>query len=223
MPRLYHDPKFDGTWTISKAENHLGQAYTGTMRISALPRGGHGIEWQTSAGEYEGIALAIEGQLYVAFGATTSEVGYGLAVYSELNGGIEAIFTGYGLEGATGRETVPDCPGMAHLNQTYDMQGWQPGNVRYKGKIAFAPYGKLFLITWGFEGTTGQYVGVGMLRSGKLLTGYGIKSDFTFGCGLYTLQADVGLLGEWAIPSYQQTVFETYSPPANGSRAPQLN
>ncbi|MBK9448180.1 MAG: hypothetical protein IPN95_01945 [Bacteroidetes bacterium] len=80
MNTLYHDPKFDGTWTISTATNHLGQAYTGTMRIFALPRGGHGIQWETTAGEYEGIALAIEGQLYVAFG---TEVGYGLAVYAE--------------------------------------------------------------------------------------------------------------------------------------------
>ncbi|HEX2901480.1 MAG TPA: hypothetical protein VHS96_17325 [Bacteroidia bacterium] len=219
----YHDPKFDGTWTIRQAANHQGFAYTGTMRIYALPRGGHGIEWNTTAGEYEGIALAIEGQLHVAFGATTSEVGYGLAVYAEVNGGIEAIFTGHGLQGAAGRETVPDCPGMDHLNQTYDMQGWQPDKVTYKGKVAFAPYGALFLLTWSFEGTTGQYVGVGMLCNGKLLTGYGVKSDHSFGCGLYTLQADGSLHGEWAIPSYQETALEIYSAAAPGSRAPELN
>ncbi len=220
MNTLYHDPKFDGTWTISTATNHLGQAYTGTMRIFALPRGGHGIQWETTAGEYEGIALAIEGQLYVAFG---TEVGYGLAVYAEKNGGIEAIFTGHGFEGAAGRETVPDCPGMTHLNQTYDMKGWQPDNETYKGKVAFAPYGALYLMTWAFEGTTGQYVGVGMLRNGKLLTGYGLKNDSTFGCGLYTLQANGSLQGEWAIPSYQSTLFENYHSQIPGNRAPEAN
>ncbi len=208
MEKEFYNPAFDGTWPIVKAETIAGQAYTGTIRISAAAHDGHRIDWKTSAGNYDGIGLAIEGRLYLAFGK--EDEGYGLAVYSETAAGLEAVFTSQTFKGAVGVEKVPGCTGFAHLNQTYDMQGWQPDKIAYKGKIAFVPHGAVFLATWAFDGERGQLVGVGMLRNEKLVTSYGFRDVYSFGCGCYQLMDDDTLWGEWAIPVYQTTGREAY-------------
>ena len=208
MGKSYYNPAFDGIWPIEKATTFKGDAYTGTMRISAAERDGHRIDWKTSAGNYDGIGLVIDGRLMLAFGK--EDEGYGLAIYSETSEGIEAVFTSQAFKGAVGVEKVPDCKGFDHLDQTYAMQGRQPDGIRYQGKLALAPYGDLFLMTWAFDGETGQLVGVGMLRHDKLIASYGFREVYSFGAGCYALQPDGTLHGEWAIPSYQTTGQEVY-------------
>lgn len=213
MGKHYYNPAYDGTWPIVEAKTIPGIAYTGTMRISPAECDGHRIDWKTSAGDYDGIGLVIDGRMFLAFGK--EDEGYGLAVYSEVAEGIEAAFTSQHFKGAIGKETVAGCKGFAHLDQTYDMQGHQPDNINYKGKIAFVGYGELFLATWAFHGTPGQLVGVGMVRHGKLVTSYGFNGVYSFGCGCYELMADGTLRGEWGIPSFQTTGKEIY-----GKRVP---
>jgi hypothetical protein len=214
MGKKYYDPAYDGTWPIMEATTFKGQAYTGTMRISPAAKDGHRIDWKTSAGNYDGIGLVIDGRLLLAFGK--AEDGYGLAIYAETAAGIEAVFTSLLLQGEVGIEKVPGCPGFAHLDQMYDMQGQQGKKGSYTGKIAFVPHGELYLATWAFEGTTGQYGGVCMLRHGKLIASYGLKSVYSFGAGCYELQPDGTLRGEWAIPSAETIGREVYGLRAQG-------
>ncbi len=208
MGKKYYNPAYDGTWPIQKAETFKGQPYTGMMRISPAERDGHRIDWKTTAGNYDGIGLVIDGRLLLAFGK--EDEGYGLAIYSETAAGIEAVFTSQQFKGAVGIEKVPDCKSFAHLDQTYDMQGWQPDNISYKGKIAFVPHGEHFLATWAFDGEQGRLVGVGLLRHNKLIATYGFRDVYSFGSGCYELQPDGTLHGEWAIPSIQTTGQEVY-------------
>ncbi len=213
MGKKYYNPAFDGTWPIVAAATIDGKAYTGTMRIGPAERDGHLIDWKTSAGNYDGIGLVIEGRLFLAFGK--KDEGYGLAVYSEVADGIEAVFTSQHFKGAIGIERVAGCKGFDHLDQTYEMQGEQPDDIRYKGKLGFVGYGDLYLATWGFDGTPGQLVGVCMLRHGKLVASYGFRGVYSFGCGCYALMADGTLMGEWGIPTFQTVGKETY-----GQRSP---
>jgi hypothetical protein len=209
MPKNYYDPAFDGIWKIQNAVTHSGKPYDGTMTLSPAEHNGHRIDWKTSAGDYDGMGLVIDGRLHLAFGKANE--GYGLAVYSEREEGIESIFTSQEFKGALGKEIIPDCKSFEHLNATYNMQGKQPDHISYSGKVGFVGYGDLFLITWGFNNTPGELVGVGMVRHGKLITGYGFRNVYTFGCGCYELLPDGAMQGEWAIPSAQKTIKELYT------------
>lgn len=208
MGKKFYNPAYDGVWPIVSAQTHAGAAYTGTMRIAPAEGDGHRIDWKTSAGNYDGIGLVIDGRLMLAFG--NEDDGYGLAIYTEVPAGIEAVFTSQAFKGSVGRETVVGCPGFGQLDRTYDMEGWQPDKIAYKGKVAFVAYGDLFLLTWAFDGERGILQGVGMLRHGKLITSYSIPNVFTFGSGCYELQPDGTLRGEWAIPVYKTTAREVY-------------
>ena len=213
MSKRYHDPRWNAVWPILKGETMTGAAYSGTLKITPGEVDGHVIDWKTSAGRYQGIGLAIEGRLMLAFGMDN---GCGLAVYSEAEDGIDAAFTSQAFKGAIGWEKVAGCQGFDHLNQAYRMEGWQPDRISYKGQVAFAEYGPLFLIRWAFDGDPGGLVGVGMVRHGRLITGYGFEQDPRFGCGCYELQADGTLKGEWASPAFPQTAIEYYGQPIVG-------
>jgi hypothetical protein len=207
MAKKYQDDRFNGIWPILDAKNALGQSYTGTMEIYALPKGSHGLRWETSAGEYEGIGMAINGQLYLAFGTTA---GYGLAVYTAQEEELIANFTGHGFRGDIGHERILACPGFDHLEDIFALKGWQPDGVSYEGKIAFSAYGEVFLVTWAFEGTTGQYSGVAFVQDEFLLTGYGLPADPTFGCGIYRLEENGCLMSTWATPTSSKLLHEHY-------------
>jgi hypothetical protein len=205
MGKHYYDPAFDGLHKITQAQTLAGDAYTGTMKIGPNERDGHAIEWKTKAGNYEGVGLAIDGKLWLAFG---QEGEFGLAVYSLCEEGMESVFTGPSFKGAVGQEKVFGCKGFDQLNQTYETEGQQADNVKYKGKIAIAEYGALYLLTWAFYGETGRLNGVGMVRDGKFLTGYSVPGNVVFGCGLYERTPEGGLKGEWAIPTYKESGWE---------------
>lgn len=207
MATQFQDSRFNGTWPIVQAATIPGVPYTGSLTISDGRADGHRLRWKTNGGEYTGIGLVIEGRLWMAFGEGEA---YGLCVYRQEGGELRGTFTAPSYGGAAGWEKVQGIDALPVEETIYEIEGWQPNNIPYKGQIAFKPYGEMYLLRWVFEGATGNWVGVGMQRYGRLVTAYGAKSDFSWGCGCYEIADDGSLRGEWAIPAYQEAGREIF-------------
>ncbi|MBK9448179.1 MAG: hypothetical protein IPN95_01940 [Bacteroidetes bacterium] len=73
------------------------------------------------------------------------------------------------------------------------------------------------------KGPPGNTSASGMLRNGKLLTGYGLKNDFTFGCGLYTLKPMAAYKANGRFRAISKLSLKTIIPDSSESRAPEAN
>jgi hypothetical protein len=214
MPKLYHQPNYDGAWPIASAATIDGHPYSGVLNISPAPFDGHFLDWKTSVGNYDGVGLVVDGKMFVAFGK--EEEGYGLALYSESAEGLQGVFTSRAYKGAVGTELVKGCNSLPPSDGTFLTEGRQPDKVNYTGKIGIATHGMIQLITWGFDNSKGQFVGAGLLRHGRWITGYGYPGVYSFGCGCYELSPEGILTGEWAIPAYQNATGKEVFQPQQG-------
>lgn len=100
MTTSYTASAQEGAWKIEKAQLPNGKPYEGALSISKIVNT-YDVDWKTSAGNYSGIGLLVNGKLFVGYGINSA---YGIVVYqaSPAQQRLQGVWTTSKLNGKTG-------------------------------------------------------------------------------------------------------------------------
>ena len=152
------------------------------------------VTWHTSLGDYQGIALVVNGELYAALGAGAE---FGLMTYTIAPGRLEGEWVlwrdreGPGKEWGTPRGRV-----RRSLIGTWEMDGHLPGapEQSYRSLLTITRLGRTYLLTWDTGGSI--YQGVGFRHGDTLVVGWAL--DTAGGLVRYRLEEEEAR-GRWAV------------------------
>lgn len=168
MITIFNTEAQEGAWKIEKAQLPNGNPYEGTLTISKIGNA-YDVDWKTSAGNYSGIGLLVNGKLLVGYGINSA---YGIVVYraNPAQQRLEGIWTTSKLNGKTGTEL------LIGKNGQYDVEGKNVDGSPYRGKLMMQKTGDTFQVQWTVAGQT--YNGVGFMSGDLLVIGYGFGQAF---------------------------------------------
>lgn len=175
----------EGDYSITSATLPNGKTYSGKVRITKVGKS-YSVEWATSAGKYQGVAIRVGDVLAVGWGGR----GTGVVAYMRDKNSLKGLWTS-GLTGQLGTETLQGK--SKSWSGTWTVAGTNPGgNGRYEGSVSISPNNP-HTIRWKVGNT---YSGVGLDGHGVLAVGWG-RGDV--GVVHYKISGNK-LLGRWAIP-----------------------
>lgn len=168
MTTSYTASAQEGAWKIEKAQLPNGKPYEGALSISKIGNT-YDVDWKTSAGNYSGIGLLVNGKLFVGYGINSA---YGIVVYqaSPAQQRLQGVWTTSKLNGKTGTEII------VGKNGQYDVEGKNADGTPYRGKLMMQKTGDTFQAQWTIAGQT--YNGVGFMSGDMLVIGYGFGQAF---------------------------------------------
>ncbi|MCS6807972.1 MAG: hypothetical protein RML40_04760 [Bacteroidota bacterium] len=196
-------PQIVGEWRIVEAKTpNSGSSYSGKVTIRPLSTSAYTLDWETNAGKYSGFGLLQGSMLCVGWG--TSQIPFGVVVYTLAPDKLVGTWTATGLEGKIGTETATRVrAGMGEtqaIEGTYDVRGVNPKTrVPYEGtlRITSTPNSTIYAIQWDLGSV--RYNGIGIRREQYLYVGWGHNQ--AFGVILYDMRTEAGTAqGVWAIP-----------------------
>ena len=158
-----------GNWSIANGQLPNGKTYTGNVNITQA-QSAYRLDWKTAAGNYSGVGLLVNGNLFAGYGL--GDAGYGVVVYraSAKENTLEGLWTGSGMNGVTGIEYITGGNGQ------YQVSGQMPNGQSYSGTLSLQKTGDTFQAQWAIGNTI--YNGVGMLSGDLLVIGYGYGQGF---------------------------------------------
>jgi hypothetical protein len=177
-----------GGYTIT-GTNQNGSPYHGTLDVKAQGDVFQ-FHWVTGPAEYDGVGVALDQTIGVAFAVGRDGKGCGVAHYKSTLTGLSGRWGEWGVN-RSGTETATrrSGPGLAG---GYDVTGTMPNGTTYRGALKVAAEGAGFSFDWdgseagqGFGIQLGDYVSVGI----------GTES-----CGFisYEVGPDGRLAGRWS-------------------------
>lgn len=181
-----------GIWDMS-GQDTTRTAYDGTVMLQ--PWGpAYDVTWHTSIGDYQGLALVVDGRLYASWGAGP---GFGLAVYTLEDDRLAGEWVLWrdrrepGVEWATPQGRV-----RRGLHGTWEVDGHAPGepSSTYRALLTIERVGRTYLLTWDTGDSV--YQGVGVRHGDTLVVGWAY--DAPGGLVAYALRGEE-LHGRWAI------------------------
>ncbi len=184
----------EGTWKISEGKAPNGERYTGSADIQATLREAnlYSVSWNTSAGEFSGLAFLEDGHLFVGWAPQGKT--YGVAVYRiNSDGTLDGKWTYSGGRGQVGEETATGGK-AGKVEGNYEIAGRDSGG-EYNGSLRIRRSDDTYELTWTVDRTT--YRGVGLRSGDWLAVGWGPLDDF--GVSDYRIRGNEAN-GRWAIP-----------------------
>jgi hypothetical protein len=189
----------EGRWEISEATNIDGSAYSGTVTITE-DEGIYILEWESESGNYPGLGLRYDNDLFVGWGAEES----GIVVYEiAANGVLEGDWTSPG-QGDIGSERLSPTQNADQLPGRYNIIGTNTDGSQYTGTMLIEQNGDVYQLTWG--GNAGPATGVGMRVGDRLIVGYAAPAG---GNGVlhYHFDGDTAA-GSWTIDDAETLATE---------------
>lgn len=92
------------------------------------------------------------------------------------------------------------------LSGVYECRGVSQNDKAYEGFVEIFKNGEIYFIHWIIG--SGHQFGVGFVRDGKLIVGF---ADVSTGVGVYKIEPDAKLTGEWTAFSTNGQVFAVES------------
>ncbi|GAB3951262.1 hypothetical protein GCM10028805_31020 [Spirosoma harenae] len=185
----------DGVWRIEHAELPDGKSYNGSLTINRLGKS-YDVNWRTTAGNYNGLGLFVDGKLFVGYGVSG---GYGIVIYKTNTAGrqIEGVWTASGMNGAMGTEILTEREGL------YEVSGTNPDGGVYRGTLTLQKTGDTFQAQWQVANQTIN--GVGFMSGDYMVIGYGPGQSF--GTVEYAMAGNKAR-GRWAMGGGSQFGIE---------------
>lgn len=175
-----------GKWTIALGQVPGGNTYSGTVNIAKSSKT-FTLDWKTTAGDYSGVGLQIDGRLFAGYGVGPE--GYGIAVYKPAGRNqMEALWTASGMSGSVSTETIKGSNGR------FTVDGKTPAGDSYTGLLTLQETGNTYQAQWTIGETV--YNGIGFKSGDLLVIGYGYGQ--AFGVVEYNFGKD-GANGRWAM------------------------
>lgn len=185
----------EGRWKISEGKAPNGDKYTGTTEIEAISSSDanlYSVSWNTSEGEFSGLAFLEDDRLFVGWAPQGKT--YGVAVYRiNSDGTLDGKWTYSGGRGQIGEETATGGR-SGKLEGNYEVAGRDSGG-EYNGSLRIRREDDIYELTWTVDRTT--YRGVGLRSGDWLAVGWGPQDEF--GVSDYRIR-DSEANGRWAIP-----------------------
>lgn len=177
----------EGAWKIENAQLPNGKSYNGSLNIAKIGKA-FDVDWKTSAGNYSGIGLLVDGKLFVGYGINSA---YGVVVYKTNSTAqrLEGTWTTSQMNGKTGTEI------LTGKNGQYDLTGTNQDGSVYRGKLMMQKTGDAFQVQWNLGGQT--YNGVGFMSGDYLVVGYGFGQ--AFGTVEYVIITGNKARGRWVM------------------------
>ena len=175
-----------GKWTIDLGQLPNGKTYSGTVNIARLTKT-YTLDWKTSAGDYSGVGLLVDGHLFAGYGIGTE--GYGIVVYRPAGrNSMDGSWTASGMNGVTSTETI------LGRNGNFTVDGKTATGEPYSGTLTLQQTGDTYQAQWTIGETV--YNGIGFMSGDLLVIGYGFGQ--AFGVVDYQFNKD-GAKGRWAM------------------------
>lgn len=169
--------RLEGVWGIQEARTPRGQAYTGSLDITAIGNTDnlYQVSWETSEGNYSGLGFYEEGRLLV--GAGLDEGIYGVALYRIQNDGtLDGKWTLSTANGEVGTELATGGR-SGELAGSYQIQSTDPGeeDSAFGGELTITESRDIYQVTWNVDDQT--YRGIGLRVDDWLVVGWGTSSN----------------------------------------------
>jgi len=184
------DVSLIGTWKITKSFSLNGDSYEGAVKFTQKGEG-YGVQWNTNAGSYGGIAIRNNNNLFVGWGSGA----YGVVAY-KMNG--DGTMSGRWMaaqsKGTIGIENLSGGT-AGQIAGTYQVTGTNPGKTQsYTGNLIIKQTGSVYQVDWKLTGQNAK--GIGIIVGDYLVVGWGMGSSF--GVVNYAINGK-RMLGRWSI------------------------
>ncbi|MCT7970907.1 hypothetical protein [Laspinema olomoucense] len=169
--------RLEGVWGITEGKTPRGQAYTGSLDITAIGNTDnlYQVSWETSEGNYSGLGFYEEGRLLV--GAGLDEEIYGVALYRiQDDGTLDGKWTLSSAEGEVGTELATGGR-SGELAGSYQISSTDPGeeDSAFSGELTITQSRDTYQVTWNVDDQT--YRGIGLRVDDWLVVGWGTSSN----------------------------------------------
>jgi hypothetical protein len=169
--------------------NPKGSPYRGKLTIKSQGEVFQ-FHWVTGPIEYDGVGVALDRTIGVAFALGSDGKGCGVAHYKSTREGLSGRWGEWGVN-RSGTETATRSDG-AGLAGLYDVTGTMPSGKAYRGTMTVAADGAGFSFVWD---NSEAHRGFGLRLDDYVSVGIGTET-----CGFvsYRVKPDGLLEGQWA-------------------------